>query len=175
MPTKKQIAANRANAAKSTGPKTETGKTASSKNATKHGILSQVAIADHEDGNLFASLTQTLMNEYQPQTSSEFILVERLALLFWRERRLAQAEAVEAGVVREAAKHQLTPPSKDVVPVPQARDIRGLKGVLPIEQQMLMGRYQTMLSNQIEHTLASLRLEARTRERINDAALSSLD
>ena len=38
MPTEKQIAANRANAKRSTGPKTLAGKMASSRNAFRHGL-----------------------------------------------------------------------------------------------------------------------------------------
>jgi len=38
MATEKQIAANRANAARSTGPKTRMGRRASSNNALKHGL-----------------------------------------------------------------------------------------------------------------------------------------
>lgn len=44
MATDKQIAANQANAQKSTGPKTDGGKLAVSKNAMKHGALSSVAV-----------------------------------------------------------------------------------------------------------------------------------
>ena len=61
MTTKKHAAANKRNAQKSTGPKTEAGKAASAQNAIKHGILNEVALADHEDENLFASLSEALM------------------------------------------------------------------------------------------------------------------
>ena len=44
MTTEKQIAANRANAIHSTGPTTEAGKSASSKNASKHNLTSKYLI-----------------------------------------------------------------------------------------------------------------------------------
>lgn len=46
MATPAQIAANRRNAAKSTGPRTARGKDASSKNATKHGLTAAIASDD---------------------------------------------------------------------------------------------------------------------------------
>lgn len=169
MTTKKQAAANRENAAKSTGPKTAAGKAKSAQNATKHGILSDVVVAGHEDADLFGSLKDGLMREYEPQSSVEYVLVERLALLFWRERRLAHAEAVEADAVRQNAEFELKP-QRDFVVVPKPHHFRGEQGVLPIETKMLMGRYQTMLSNPIEQTLASLRKEIELRESTIEAA-----
>jgi hypothetical protein len=95
MTTHKQIAANQANAQRSTGPKTEAGKAASSKNAVKHGALSSIAVAEHEDAALFESMLAALVKEHEPATTIEHQLVERLAVLFWREIRLAKAEAFE--------------------------------------------------------------------------------
>ena len=43
-----QMAANRANAQKSTGPRTEEGKAISSQNALKHGVYSRSDILDGE-------------------------------------------------------------------------------------------------------------------------------
>ena len=67
------------------------------------------------------------------------------------------------------AKFELQP-HKDFVVVPKPHHFRGEQGMLPIETQMLMGRYQTMLSNQIEQTLASLRREIELRESTIEAA-----
>jgi hypothetical protein len=44
MATEKQIAANRANAQKSTGPKTAAGKLTSSRNAYRHGLSSPLRL-----------------------------------------------------------------------------------------------------------------------------------
>ena len=44
MLSEKQLEANRANAQKSTGPRTEEGKRRSSLNATRHGLTGQVVI-----------------------------------------------------------------------------------------------------------------------------------
>ena len=93
MTSRRQIEANRRNAQSSTGPRTPEGRAISSANATRHGVLSSNFVAAHENGALFAELRTQLMDEFEPATPLELMLVERLAMLFWRERRLAAAEA----------------------------------------------------------------------------------
>ena len=53
MASKKQIEANRRNAKKSTGPKTEEGKAKSSLNSLKHGLTSQRVWLDEEEEQEF--------------------------------------------------------------------------------------------------------------------------
>ena len=49
MSTEKQLVANRANAQRSTGPRTEAGKAVSSCNAWKHGLTAARALMPGED------------------------------------------------------------------------------------------------------------------------------
>ncbi|MEP5937624.1 MAG: hypothetical protein ABJ239_04810 [Erythrobacter sp.] len=93
MATKKQIEANRKNALKSAEPSSTAGKVTSSRNALKHGVLSQEVVADHEDRKAYESLFGQLVDECGPETALECTLVERLSILIWREKRLAKAEA----------------------------------------------------------------------------------
>lgn len=93
MATLKQIEANRLNAQKSAGPKTETGKAVTRLNAVRHGVLSSVAVAIGEDQELFDSWLAHLAEEFQPATPLEQALVEKIAVALWRSRRLLQAEA----------------------------------------------------------------------------------
>lgn len=167
MATEKHIAANKANAQRSTGPKTEQGKATSSKNATKHGALSGIAIAEHEDALLFESMLRALVKEHEPTTTIEHQLVERLVVLFWREIRLAKAEAFEtkANQLYVQAKAKLNEMiSNDPLGSLPPRHYRALENILPIEIQLLVGRYQTMLSNQITQTLKQLREEQSLRQ-----------
>jgi hypothetical protein len=59
LPTEKQIAANRANAKKSTGPKTAAGKLKSSGNAFRHG-LSAAIFSDRATSPKLASIAHDL-------------------------------------------------------------------------------------------------------------------
>src|SRR5215212_2739794 len=95
MASKKQIAANRQNALKSTGPKTLEGKASARLNSTKHGLLSQVVLLPGEDEEALKELGERLMAELQPVGEMENLLVERIIDAVWRLRR---ASRVEAGI-----------------------------------------------------------------------------
>lgn len=143
MASEKQIAANRRNAGKSTGPRTTEGKAASSRNALKHGLLSKQAVSDLEDTSAFNALLAQLVDELEPVSVIECALVERIAILLWRERRLAQAETVQI----DEAIAIMSAFGKNPPPVPA------------LGSQVLVGRYQTMLSRQLRDALADLRRE----------------
>ena len=96
MTTKKQIEANRQNATKSTGPKTPEGKTLSSTNATKHGLLSKQVLLPSESEEEFEELSQGLREDLKPVGALETRLVEDIAADFWR---LSRIRRIEAGVL----------------------------------------------------------------------------
>ena len=83
---------NRENAQKSTGPKTEAGKQASSRNAFKHSLYSERLIVPGEDPAEFDELRATLRHEHQPVNSTEELLVDELAQHYWRMRRIREQE-----------------------------------------------------------------------------------
>jgi hypothetical protein len=77
---------------KSTGPRTVQGKNRSKLNAFKHGLLSKVILLKGESPTEYNSLLNGLLDDWQTQGILETILVENLAALLWRKRRLFQAE-----------------------------------------------------------------------------------
>jgi hypothetical protein len=92
MTTQAQIAANRRNARKSTGPVTEAGKAAASQNALRHGLTArQIASADERSAD-FAAFAAALRRDLAPEGEVEEQLAERLILAAWRLRRAARAE-----------------------------------------------------------------------------------
>ena len=66
MTSEKQIAANRRNAMKSTGPKTREGKAASTSNSLKHGLSAQRIVVSGEDPDEFERLIRQLEHELEP-------------------------------------------------------------------------------------------------------------
>ena len=88
MATPNQIAANKLNAQKSSGPKTAEGKATSSLNHLSHGFASNTArLIPGENPEEFRSLVADLMSEHQPETQTEQILVEKMALHQWLSLR----------------------------------------------------------------------------------------
>ena len=77
--SEKQLAANRANAARSTGPRTPEGKARAAQNARKHGFTaSTFAVVRLEDLQDLAKLTEDLVAFYQPVNAQELRCAERL-------------------------------------------------------------------------------------------------
>ncbi len=70
----------------------KTGYARSSPNALKHGILSRYTVLPHEDGAEYQVLLAALMEEHNPQGATEMHLVEELAGIIWRKRRVRMAE-----------------------------------------------------------------------------------
>jgi len=77
------------------GPRSEAGKKRSSGNAMKFGIFSQVILIKGESRSVYESLLAGLWEEFQPEGTLEEVLVEKLAIILWRHRRLLVAEGAE--------------------------------------------------------------------------------
>jgi hypothetical protein len=98
MASDKQIEANRRNAQLSTGPKTEEGKAASSRNALKHGFRSQYFLRPYRDKDTYWNLVSELLEEHQARGVTEEAYVERMAITLIR---LSEAEgALTDAVIR---------------------------------------------------------------------------
>ncbi len=90
--SEKRVAANRRNARKSTGPRTDVGKSASSMNAVTHGVCSQRPVLPTEDSLAFDTFTMELEEEMRPRTVIQRMLFPRIVGLLWRLRRIEDAE-----------------------------------------------------------------------------------
>jgi len=77
------------------GPLRERGKARSKYNAIKHGIFSKVVFLKGEPRKEFDSLVNGFRNDLRPEGPLEETLVEKLASLVWRYRRMLIAERAE--------------------------------------------------------------------------------
>ena len=107
MTSNKQLYANRANATKSTGPRSQAGKGRSRLNSRKHGLTAahgliarDIVIGD-EDPEDFERLRMGLQADLEPSSTIALELVDRLAGLFWRLRRISMLEGALLDTMQE--------------------------------------------------------------------------
>ena len=109
MPSRRQIDANRRNARKSTGPRTENGKRKVALNALKHGLLSQHVVLPNEDESEFIDFSRRLTSTLRPAGELEEMLVGAIAASAWRLRRLIRVErGLFIAYVAQSARRETT-------------------------------------------------------------------
>jgi hypothetical protein len=98
MVTEAQILANRLNAQKSTGPRTNEGKAAVSQNAVKHGFSARLDVISSESQADFDQYSDRILAELDPASPMESMLAERILVLSWRLKRVGciQNQAIDA-------------------------------------------------------------------------------
>ena len=96
--SKAQLSANRQNAKKSTGPKTEEGKLIASQNSRTHGVLSNKPLLPGEDEAGLQELKDSLFDFYKPTDAIEYTMVERIVMGHIRQSRLQVAEAAKLNI-----------------------------------------------------------------------------
>ena len=90
--SQRKLEANRRNAQKSTGPRSEEGKHRSSRNATTHGFFCQDLVLPGESKKFFLILRQQIIAQLKPQNVVELTIVDRYVSATWKLRRLQSAE-----------------------------------------------------------------------------------
>src|ERR1700735_1544787 len=93
MATKSQIDANRRNAQKSTGPKTQEGKDKSGRNGLQHGLTAKTCMLEDEDPEALVDLLEEIREKFDPQDTDEDFLIERMAKARCRYNRIMPLEA----------------------------------------------------------------------------------
>jgi hypothetical protein len=106
MSSRRRIAANRANGARSRGPVTPAGKKRSAANAITHGLLARVVVLGGEDSHAFQALVSDLVANLRPTNTLELTAVQELAASTWRQRR---CWAIETRMVDVASSRNGSP------------------------------------------------------------------
>jgi hypothetical protein len=152
--SEKKLAANRANALKSTGPRTARGKAISSRNSAKHGLNARSVLLRCEDREEFRRFVNEFHREYLPQTATEASLVNTMATARWRQARMCHFEsaAIDLEYVSQ------TEPAV----VPADFDTADRAGLAYLEATRksraldLIGRSEARLQRQFDSSLACL-------------------
>ena len=129
MTSAAQIAANRRNAKRSTGPKTNKGKTTSARNAVQHGLTAEKLVVQDEDAQAWTDYCEALRAQFDPVGPLEDLLVDRIAGCAWR---LLRAGHVEASLFRHQALDQKAKSLRG-----QARDLEIKGGLDDVSDDML--------------------------------------
>jgi hypothetical protein len=98
MTSAAKIDANRRNAKKSTGPRTDEGKSRSRFNALKHGMAARLPVLPGEDVAKFHSELHGWLDTFRPRTPVERYQVERAHQLSWQLDRLWRANTARISV-----------------------------------------------------------------------------
>jgi hypothetical protein len=105
MTSFRQIEANRRNALRSAGPKTDEGKRRSRRNALRHGLTAETVIDGLEESEDYRAFEASVIADYDARTAVERELVLRLASLLWRLRRIISIETdllkIQSDIVRQ--------------------------------------------------------------------------
>ena len=156
--TKSELAARRANAAKSTGPRTPEGKARSSQNAVKHGFFTQTALLYYESPEEFVALRDAYISEYNPQGPTEMHFVMEMANAQYRLRRV---RGIEADLIQKLVTRDIVGSGLSNGEI-QAEAFRTLADESDALQ--LLQRYEVMFRRQYERALRLL-WEHRDRQR----------
>ena len=96
MTSPRKLAANRLNAARSTGPRTPAGKTQSSRNALAHGLRSVSPVLPGEDAAAWEGFRAGVVADLRPVGVLEADQANWIASLMWRRRRVVDFEVAVA-------------------------------------------------------------------------------
>src|SRR4051812_7824887 len=181
--TEAQLRANRANAGKSTGPRTAVGKARACRNALKHGMFSKETLLDVEDADAFVRLRLEYKTALTPTDAVEREIVDRIITCVWKQRRIAQAERelldrCAVGVAKNKAKEakldleDLLDGLSDMALLPRPEQRKRIEGQglaptaggglaeLPHEAEVMLSRFSTYeqrLQNTFHRCMRELR------------------
>jgi hypothetical protein len=147
----RKLAANRANAQKSKGPRTPRGKE-NSRNSRRKAFLASTILTAHESRGRFCNLVSSFYDEYRPEDSTERLLIEKMAVAHWRLLRMWSLET--AGLALEtrrqaAANPEQTPPTHTLLALHALSDSH--------RHADLLGRHERRYDREFYNALAALK------------------
>ncbi len=172
MASEAQIHANRRNARKSTGPRTEEGKAVAARNAVTHGFWARQDVISGEEQADFDRLREEMLRELAPAGPVETPLAERVVSLMWRLKRAQrlQNEVFDYLLARDTAsscaKHlRSTSPSDprgDPDFVLGRVVVEDLSNARVIER---LGLYERRIESSLYRTMRELRMAKKDKDR----------
>jgi hypothetical protein len=150
----KRVAA--ANTARSTGPVTPQGQARSAQNAIRHGLLADTLVFPGESEQRFCDLLATLEQELQPEPGIETDQVHLIAVAHWRRMRLWSVE--KSQYLEETAKRLAAAGHRqeaDTGETPLTNLTRSFRTLSDESRALeLLNRYETRYSREYRNALA---------------------
>ena len=177
-PSEAQLRANRLNAQKSTGPRTEEGKQRASLNATRHGLTGQVLTLTADEMKALHALIGDLEKQYLPGNTQEKHLVHMLGQLQFRLHRIMATEhnLFAIGITENSELWDVNHPEAQTAFV-LAETLRRSKDpllTLSIYEQRLMRQYEKTLKMLREVQAERKAQETREQEAIYEVGMCHL-
>ena len=167
MASPAQIAANRRNSQKSTGPRTVEGKKRASLSALRHGMTAKTVVLPHESESDYQEIRAALIEDYAPANSQELMLVDQIAAGYWRTIRARRFETAMFDNHLRTKKREL---EMDMNPDP-AKDDEGCAVILQVtdpEELKNYFRYDATISRDYYRAIATLEKMQAARRREED-------
>ncbi len=147
MSSQRRIDSARANGALSRGPVTPEGKSRSSGNALRHGLLADCVVLKNESRDGFDSLLAEFVARFNPADGVELGMIEEMLSAFWRQRR---AWAIETRMMDGAIASEPSAPDE------LDRLAAAFNAVAAQPQLALMHRYEARLHRMFQRALSNL-------------------
>src|SRR5580698_9686413 len=167
MISERQLEANRSNARRSTGPKTEEGRNRSRMNALRHGLTGQVTTMTDEDRDAHELFSKSLIKDLAPDGAMEIQLAQRVATDSWRLNRISAIEDNLFALGQLQHGGQACPE----VPEIDAALISARVFTQESKQLELLTLYEQRINRSIQKNLAMLQALQATRKSAHEAAM----
>jgi hypothetical protein len=154
-----QVTANFANAQKSTGPRTETGKHRTRLNAYRHGLTGQIHLLTVDEHKAFEQHCTGIHESLEPVGALEIELAQSIAEDHWRLKR---ARAIETGIFALGQQGALgslaTNAREDPAQLPIDEAISQARSWLAKSDNFqLLALYEQRINRTLERNMAELR------------------
>jgi hypothetical protein len=155
-------------------------------NAIKDGLTAETVLLPHEDPEVFQYLLAAIFAEFAPDGAFEEVLVERIASLLWRLRRVPAIESALFRWVHAKKKSALIKDLDDPLDLPltlgDTDDRDGLEMGRTYEALLnsgnidRLGRCETNLQRKLSQTIEQLReAQSARRGRSNEATAVDIE
>lgn len=144
MSTEKSRAANRANARKSTGPRSATGKKVAASNALAHGLCAVVPVLPGESAAGWEAHRTGIHTALAPSGGLEAELSDRVAVCLWRLRRVVAYETAVTACGLEEATDRTVPDDDPFVGLGETRPRSDAERLARVEKKLPAAREKVL-------------------------------